>query len=148
MPSPGPGTAAERVGDLEALQDVAALGLAAHNVHDLLDELAAFGVVALRPVVAGARLPHDKLSGRKRPPNLDPLMPSMTPGSRSIIARAGRSGHWSFIVVDADPLELEVRVAPLERVVADAMLGRDALPELVAHLVSALPGLAGTLCDG
>ena len=46
----------ERVGDLEALKAVAALSLATDNIEDLVDKLSTLRVVALGPVVAGARL--------------------------------------------------------------------------------------------
>ena len=46
---------------LEALEAVAALGLLAHDVEDGVDELGALGVVALGPVVAGARLAEDEV---------------------------------------------------------------------------------------
>ena len=57
----GAGAATERVGDLEALEAVAALGLLADDVEDGVDELGALGVVALGPVVAGARLAEDEV---------------------------------------------------------------------------------------
>ena len=52
----GAGTAAQRVCQLEALQAVAALRLLTDYVQHGVDQLGALGVVALRPVVAGARL--------------------------------------------------------------------------------------------
>jgi hypothetical protein len=51
------------VGDLETLEAVAALGLAAHDVEDLVDELGTLGVVTLGPVVSGARLAEDEVVG-------------------------------------------------------------------------------------
>ena len=38
--------------NLEALEAIAALGLTSHHIEDLIDELSAFGVVTLGPVVA------------------------------------------------------------------------------------------------
>ena len=49
------------VGDLEALEAVARLGLLADDVEDRVDELGALGVVALGPVVAGAGLAEDEV---------------------------------------------------------------------------------------
>jgi hypothetical protein len=57
----GAGAAADRVCQLEALKTIAAFGLAAHHVDDLVDEFGTFGVVALGPVVAGAGLSIDQV---------------------------------------------------------------------------------------
>ena len=48
--------ATEGVGDLEALEAVAGLGLLADDVEDGVDELRTLGVVALGPVVTGSGL--------------------------------------------------------------------------------------------
>ncbi len=57
----GTGTTTERVGDLEALEAVAALGLATDDVEDLVNELGTLSVVTLGPVVAGAGLAEDEV---------------------------------------------------------------------------------------
>lgn len=57
------GTTTERVGDLEALEAVAAFGLTADNVEDVVDELSTLGVVALGPVVSGTGLAKDEVVG-------------------------------------------------------------------------------------
>lgn len=59
----GSGTTTQRVGDLEALEAVAAFGLTADHVEDVVDELGALGVVALGPVVAGTGLAEDEVVG-------------------------------------------------------------------------------------
>ena len=46
------GTTAERVGDLEALKAVAALGFAANDIKNLINKLSTLSVVTLSPVVA------------------------------------------------------------------------------------------------
>lgn len=46
----------ERMGDLKALETIAALCLAAHHIQYLIDELGTFSIMTLRPIVAGARL--------------------------------------------------------------------------------------------
>ena len=51
------------MGDLEALEAVARLGLLADNVEDRVNELGALGVVALGPVVSGAGLAEDEVVG-------------------------------------------------------------------------------------
>jgi hypothetical protein len=57
----GAGATAKGVGDLEALEAVAAFGLATHNVQNLVDELGALSVVALGPVVASTGLTKDEV---------------------------------------------------------------------------------------
>ncbi|KAK1083134.1 hypothetical protein LTR33_003454, partial [Friedmanniomyces endolithicus] len=79
----GAGTTAEGVGDLETLQAVAALGLATHDIEDLVDELSALGVVAPGQLLPAPDCPKTKLSGRMRAPNGPARTASMVPGSRS-----------------------------------------------------------------
>ena len=59
----GAGTATERVGELEALEAVTALGLLADNVEDAVNELGTLGVVSLGPVVTSTRLSEDEVVG-------------------------------------------------------------------------------------
>ena len=59
----GASSSTERVGDLEALKAVARLGLLADNVEHGVNELGAFGVVALGPVVSGTRLAEHEVVG-------------------------------------------------------------------------------------
>merc|ERR1711990_921913 len=56
-------TTTERVGGLEALKAVAALGLLSDDVEDGVDELGTLGVVALGPVVTGTGLTEDEVVG-------------------------------------------------------------------------------------
>lgn len=92
----GTSTTSERVGDLEALQAVAGLSLAADNVDDLIDELSTLGVVTLGPVVASARLAVDevvraeKLAERTRAHGLDGARLQINEdGTRHILVAAG-----------------------------------------------------------
>jgi hypothetical protein len=62
----GAGTTAEGVGDLETLEAVAALSLAAHDIEDLVDQLGTLSVMALRPVVASTRLAEDEVVGTEQ----------------------------------------------------------------------------------
>ena len=59
----GTGTTTQRVGDLETLEAVASLSLAADNIDDLVDELGTLGVVTLGPVVTSTRLAKDEVVG-------------------------------------------------------------------------------------
>lgn len=57
----GTGTTTERVGDLEALEAVAGLGLAADDINDLIDQLGTLSVVTLSPVVTSTGLTEDEV---------------------------------------------------------------------------------------
>jgi hypothetical protein len=59
----GTGTTTEGVGDLEALEAVAALGLTTDDIDDLVDQLGTLGVMTLGPVVASAGLAKDEVVG-------------------------------------------------------------------------------------
>lgn len=62
----GTGTTTEGVGDLETLEAVASLGLAADNIDDLVDELGTLGVVTLSPVVTSTGLTEDEVVGAEK----------------------------------------------------------------------------------
>ena len=135
MPPPHAGAraAAHRVRELEALQAVARLGLLAHDVKDGVDELGALGVVALGPVVAGARLAEHEVI---RAEDL-----AVRAGSHGVygaglevhedgprhVAAAGR-----LVEVHVDPLQLEVGVAVVGAGGVNAMLVADDLWKKVA----------------
>jgi hypothetical protein len=59
----GTGSTAERVGDLEALQAVAAFGLAADDIKNLVNKLSTLSVVTFSPVVSCTRLTEDEVVG-------------------------------------------------------------------------------------
>ena len=138
----GARAAAHGVDELEALEAVAGLGLLAHDVEDRVDELGAFRVVALGPVVARARLAEDKVVRAEE----------LAEGARADgVHGAGLEVHEDgarhvaaarrLVVVDVDALELEVRVAVVRARRVDAVLVGDDLPELGADLVAALAAL-------
>jgi hypothetical protein len=60
------GTTSEGVGDLETLEAVATLGLAAHDIKDLVDQLGTLGVMTLCPVVTSTRLAKDEVVGAEQ----------------------------------------------------------------------------------
>mmetsp|Transcript_11881 Transcript_11881/g.30750 ORF Transcript_11881/g.30750 Transcript_11881/m.30750 type:complete len:467 (-) Transcript_11881:15-1415(-) len=136
------GAATERVGHVEALEAVAALGLLAHDVEDGVDELGALGVVALGPVVARARLAEDKVVRAE----------DLAEGARADRVHGARlevhqdvarhiAATRRLVVVHVDALELQVRVAVVRASRVDAVLIGDNLPELGADLVAALAAL-------
>jgi hypothetical protein len=58
-----PSTTTEGVGDLETLEEVTALGLATNDIENLVNEFGALSVMALRPVIASARLAKHEVVG-------------------------------------------------------------------------------------
>jgi hypothetical protein len=129
---------------VHTLEAVAVLSLLAHDVEDGVDELGALGVVALGPVVPGAGLAVDEVVGAE-----DAAEGAGADGfhGAGLQVHEHGAGHIaatpSLVVVDVDPLELELlRGGP--RVAArgvDAVLAADHLPELGADLVAALAAL-------
>ena len=59
----GSSSSSEGVGDLEALEAVAAFSFLSHDVEDGVDQFGSFGVVALGPVVSGSGLAEDEVVG-------------------------------------------------------------------------------------
>ena len=136
------GTTTQGVGDLEALEAVAGLGLLAHNVEDGVDELGTLGVVALSPVVTGTRLAEDEVVRAEH----------LAEGAGAHgVHRAGLEVHQhgagnvaaagGFVEVHVDALELEVGVAVVRAGGVNAMLVADDFPEFGTDLVTALAGL-------
>jgi len=97
------------VGDLEALEAVASFSLLPGHVQHGVDEFSTLGVVALGPVVAGSGLSEDEVVGSEE----------LAEGSGSDGVHGSGfqihedspgdvSASGGLIVVDVDPLELEV----------------------------------------
>merc|ERR1719291_44284 len=138
----GSGTTTEGVGDLEALEAVAALSLLTDDVEDGVDELSTFGVVTLGPVVTGTGLTEDEVVGSEE----------LTEGtSTDGVHGAGLEVHkdgtgdvtatGGFVVVDVDSLELEVGVTVVGAGGVNTVFVGDDFPELSTDLVTALAGL-------
>jgi hypothetical protein len=64
----GTGTSTEGVGDLETLEAVAALGLAADDIENLVNKLGTLSVMTLCPVVTSTRLAEDEVVGTEELP--------------------------------------------------------------------------------
>merc|ERR1712195_9869 len=138
----GSGTTTEGVGDLESLEAIAALSFLADNIEDGVDKLGAFGVMSLGPVVTGTGLSEDKVVGAE-----ELTERSSTDG----IHGAGLEIHkdsagdvtatGSLVVVDVDPLELEVGISVVRTGRVNSMLVGNDLPELGTDLVTALTSL-------
>jgi proteasome assembly chaperone (PAC2) family protein len=130
------------VGDLEALEAVAALSLLTDDVEDGVDELSTLGVVALGPVVTGTSLTEDEVVGSEELTEW-----ASTDGVHGAWLQVHEDGTGNvtatggFVVVDVDSLELEVGVTVVGASWVNAVLVGDNLPELGTDLVTALAGL-------
>lgn len=124
----GAGAASHRVGDLEALEHVAVLGLLADNVHDAVNELGALGVVALGPVVSGSGLAEDEVVGAEELAD-----GGGADGVHCAGLEVGQNGAGDvaaalgLAIVDVDAGELKVVVSLIGALAVDAVLGRHAL---------------------
>lgn len=124
------------------MQAIAVLSLLPDHIKNGINQLRAFGIMTLSPVVSGTRLTENEIV---RPENL-------TVGSRSnAVHGTGFKIHENspgnkptttgFVVVDIDPLKLKLGVSLVPSGGIDAMLGTDNLPELGSDLVAALASL-------
>merc|ERR1719389_878395 len=135
-------TASKRVGELEALEAIAGLGLLADDVKDGIDELGSLGVVALGPVVTSAGLAKDKVVGAE-----ELTERSGTDGihGTGLEVHQDGAGHVAasgcLVVVHVDALELQVGVAMVCTSGVNAVLVGDDLPELGTDLVTTLASL-------
>ena len=119
------------MGQLEALEAVARLRLLPHHVQHAVHQLGSLRVVALGPVVAGPRLPEDKVVRSEDLPEWS--RPHRVHRSRLQVDQDG-PGHVlaaaRLVVVHVDPLQLQVGVAMVRAGGVDAMLVGNNLPEL------------------
>jgi hypothetical protein len=138
----GSGSTTEGVSDLESLEAITAFSFLSGNIKDRVDELSAFSVVTLGPVVSGTGLSEDEVVRSEK----------LTEGSSSDgVHGSGFEIHkdssgdipsaGSLIEVNIDPLELEVRVTVVRTGGVDSVLIGDDLPEFGTNLVTALTGL-------
>ena len=121
------------------LETVAALGLLPHHVQDAVHELGPLGVVTLGPVVAGAGLSEHEVVGSEdltegpRPHAVHgPGLQVHQHGPGHVLAAAG------LVVVDIDPLQLEVRVSMVCASGVNAVLIGDDFPKLKKEKISIL----------
>ena len=127
------------------LETVTVFSFLAHDIKDGIDELRAFGVVALGPVVSSARLAEDEVV---RAEDLAIRTAADAVHGAWLQVHEHGAGHVAatagFVEVHIDALQLAVWVVCAAAVGAggiDAMLAADQLPELGADLVAALAGL-------
>ena len=138
----GTGTTTERVGDLETLEAVTALGLMTDDIEDLVDKLGTLSVVTLGPVVSSTGLAEDevvwpeKTSQWTRSDRVHGTGLEVDENSTgNVLVRA------YLIVVDVDAGELVIAGANVVTVVVDSVLVREHLPELGTDLVTTLTSL-------
>ncbi len=130
------------MGELEALQAVAALSLLADNVEDGVNKLSTLGVVALGPVIAGPRLSKDEVVRAEQ--LAEGAGANGVHGAGLQIDKDGAGNVLSaggLVEVNVDALQLEVGVAMVGAGGVNAVLVGDDLPELGTNLVTTLTSL-------
>ena len=136
------GTTTEGVADLETLEAVAGFGFLAADVEDGVDEFGTFSVVTLGPVVTSTSLAEDEVVGAE-----DLAVRTSTNGVHCTGFEVHKNGARnvaaasSFVEVDVDTFELEIRVALVSTSGINTVLITDHLPKLGADLVTALTTL-------
>merc|ERR1719187_602477 len=100
------------------------------------------GIVSLCPVVAGPALTEHKVVGPEELP--EGTAPDTVHGAGLQVHQDGAGyvlASGCLIIIDVDPLQLEVSLALVAASGVDAVLVRDDLPELGTDLVTALASL-------
>ena len=116
------------MGQLESLKTVTALSFLPDNVKNGVYELSSLGVVSLGPVVSSSRLSENKVIGsvdlaeRSRSDRVHGAGFQIYQDSAGDIFSSG-----SLVVVDIDPLQLEIRVSVVGSGRVNSMLIRDDL---------------------
>jgi len=132
----------EGVADLEALEAIARLSLLAAHVEDGINELSAFGVMALRPIVTGTCLTEDEVVWTE-----DLAVWSSADGVHRSWLEVHQDCAWHvasagrLVEVDVDALELEVAVTLISSGGVHTVLIGNYFPEFGANLVAALTTL-------
>ena len=138
----GAGTTTEGVADLETLEAVAGLGLLAADVEDGVDELGAFSIMTLRPIISRTCLSEDEVVGAE-----DLAVGAGADGvhGAGLEIHKNRAGHVAstsgFVEVDVDAFELKIGVSLVGAGGVNSMFVRNHFPEFRANLITALATL-------
>jgi proteasome assembly chaperone (PAC2) family protein len=130
------------VGDLETLEAIAALGLTADDVEDLVDKFGTLSVVTLGPIVSSTGLTENEVVGTE-----ELTEGTSTDGVHGTRLKIDEDGSGNILVarglveVDTHALELELGGTVVDTIAVEAVLARDGLPESSTDLVTALTGL-------
>ena len=138
----GSGTTTEGVGDLETLEAIATFGFLSDNIKDGVDKLGSLGVMTLGPVVTGTGLSEDEVVWSEELSEW-----SSSDRVHGSWFEIHEDGSWnvsttgSFVIVDVDSLELEIRVTVIGTGWVNSVFVGDDLPEFGTDLVTALSSL-------
>lgn len=133
----------EQIADLHTLQAIAILRFLSNDIENRINQLRSLRVMPLGPVVSSTGLSEDEII---RPEDLTVLPRSDAVHGPGLEIHENGSGNVpsarSFVVVDVDPLELEIgRPSFVAAGRIDAVLVAYHLPELGPNLVAALASL-------
>merc|ERR1719272_2698852 len=136
------GATTKGVAKLEALKAIAPFSLLTHNIQDGVNQLSAFGIMSLCPVVTSPGLAEHEIVRTEK----------LTKGSSTnAVHRAGLKVHQDgtrhiassgrLVEIHIDAFELEVGIAVVGTSGIDAVLVADDFPEFCSDLVAALTTL-------
>ncbi|CAH2072927.1 unnamed protein product [Thlaspi arvense] len=116
---------------LHTLKTVAVFGLLAHNIKHGINKLGSFGIVTFSPVVSSTRLPENKVIGSE---DLTIRSSSDTVHSTGLEIHENGTGNVSsagcLVIVDINPLQLQIRVSSVTTSGINPVLVADDFPEL------------------
>jgi hypothetical protein len=138
----GTGTTTEGVGDLETLEAIATFSFLSDDVEDGVDEFSTFSVVTLGPVVTSTGLTEDEVVRSEE--LTEGASSNGVHGTGFKIHEDGSgdiSATSSFVEVNVDSFELEVRITVVGTSGVDTVFIGDDFPELSTDLVTALTTL-------
>ena len=138
----GTSTTTEGVGDLETLEAITTFSFLSDDVEDGVDEFSTFSVMTLSPVVTGSGLTEDEVIGSEE---LTERTSSDGVHGTGFEIHEDSSGDVSttssFVEVNVDSFELEIRITVVGTSGVDTVFIGDDFPELSTDLVTTLTTL-------
>ena len=130
------------MGNLESLEAIASFSFFSDDVEDRVDQFSSFGVMSLGPVVSGSGLSENEVIGSEE--LTERSGSNGVHGSGFQIHQDGSgdvSSSGSFVVINVDSFQLQVRVSVVGSGGVNSVLVRDDFPKFGSDLVSALSSL-------
>ena len=138
----GTGTTSQRVGDLETLEAITAFSFLSDDIEDGVDEFSTFSVVTLGPVVTSSGLTENEVVRSE-----ELTERTSSDGVHCSWFEIHKDSSWdvsttsSFVEVNVDALELEIRVTVVSTGGVYTVFIGNNFPELGTDLVTTLTTL-------
>ena len=127
------------MGDLETLEAIATFSFFSDDIEDRVDKFSTFGVMSFGPIVTSTSLSEDEVIGSEKLTER-----SSSNGVHCSGFKVHKDSSWdksttsSFVIIDVDSFELEIRVTMIGTSWVDSVFVRDDFPEFGTDLVTAL----------